>query len=162
MSITLETPTGLRDPRALLNSLAGRVPHLVSDVGVADLWEREVALLLRDSVVVRSLAERILGQAVAYILTAMEHPGVDMGVGKTVDIGVHQVILDTPLYFAFCDEFNGGVYKHHAPLVERRRDGTVSRTAELMRANGFPVDDELWDTDASDCSPCNDKVPDSH
>ncbi|MFF2542653.1 hypothetical protein ACFVUY_08815 [Kitasatospora sp. NPDC058063] len=151
-----------RDPRKILNAVQERVPQLLHDVGVADLWEREVALLLRDSVEVRSLAERVLGQGIAYLITAMECPGVDMGVGKTVDIGVHQLILDTPLYFALCERYNGGRYKHHAPLVERRRDGTVMRTADLLRENGFDVDDELWSVDASDCSPCDDKVPDSH
>jgi hypothetical protein len=151
-----------RDPRIILNALQQRVPHLVADVGVHDLWEREVQLLLRDSVAVRSLAERILGQGIAYLITAMENPGVDMGVGCTVDMGVHQIILDTPLYFAFCDQYNGGKYKHHAPLIERRRDGTVMRTAELLCRNGFDVDDELWSVDASDCSPCDNKTPDSH
>ncbi|MFI5757490.1 hypothetical protein [Streptomyces sp. NPDC051569] len=151
-----------RDPRVILNALHERVPHLVTDVGVDDLWEREVQLLLRDSVAVRSLAERILGQGIAYLVTAMENPGVDMGVGHTVDIGVHQLILDTPLYFAFCEEYNQGRYKHHAPLIERRRDGTVMRTAELLRECGFGVDEELWSNDASDCSPCDNKVPDSH
>ncbi|MFE6688761.1 hypothetical protein ACFVFQ_20095 [Streptomyces sp. NPDC057743] len=160
MSTAVHTRT--RDPRIILNAVQERVPHLVADVDVADLWEREVALLLRDSVAVRSLAERILGQGIAYLITAMECPGVDMGVGKTVDVGVHQLILDTPLYFALCEEYNSGRYKHHAPLIERRRDGTVMRTAELLRKNGFTVDDELWEVDASDCSPCDNKVPDSH
>ncbi|AXG79683.1 hypothetical protein [Streptomyces paludis] len=164
MEVRMSTAVRLRtrDPRVILNALQDRVPHLVADVGVEDLWEREVRLLLRDSVAVRSLAERILGQGVAYLVTAMEHPGTDMGVGCTVDIGVHQLILDTPLYFAFCEEYNDGRYKHHAPLIERRRDGTVTRTAELLRGNGFAVDEELWSVDASDCSPCDNKVPDSH
>ncbi|MEV6547230.1 hypothetical protein AB0M57_00810 [Streptomyces sp. NPDC051597] len=160
MSTAVQTRT--RNPRVILNAVQERVPHLVEEEGVADLWEREVALLLRDSVAIRSLAERILGQGIAYLITAMERHGVDMGVGKTVDVGVHQLILDTPLYFALCEEYNGGRYKHHAPLIERRRDGTVMRTAELLRENGFAVDDELWEVDASDCSPCDDKVPDSH
>lgn len=162
MSTATEPKVTIRDPRIILNALETHVPHLVADVGVTDLWEREIALLLRDGVAVRSLAERILGQGIAYLITAVENPGVDMGVGKTVDVGVHQLILDTPLYFALCDAYNGGHYKHHAPLVERRRDGTVMRTAELIRANGFEVDDELWAVDASDCSPCDNKVPDSH
>ncbi|NSC23528.1 hypothetical protein FM076_21180 [Streptomyces albus subsp. chlorinus] len=168
MTVTIETPTPTpaltrtRDPRVILNALEPRVPHLVSSVDVPNLWERKVQLLLRDSVAVRSLAERILGQGIAYLITAMENPGVDMGVGQTVDVGVHQIILDTPLYFAFCDEYNKGAYKHHAPLIERRQDGTVMRTADLIRANGFEVDEELWAVDASECSPCDNKVPDSH
>lgn len=160
--MTAAVRTRTRDPRIILNAVAGRVPHLVSDVGVDDIWERELRLLIRDSVAVRSLAERILGQAVAYLITAMENPGVDMGVGYTVDIGVHQIILDTPLYFAMCDEYNGGEYKHHAPLIERRRDGTVMRTADIIRNNGFAIDEELWAVDDPECSPCDNKVPDSH
>jgi hypothetical protein len=43
-----------------------------------------------------------------------------------------------------------------------QREGTVTRTAELLRENGFAVDEELWAMDAADCSPCDNKVPDSH
>jgi hypothetical protein len=170
MTIMLEAPSGttFRNPRELLNAVRPYVKERLYNIFDApgsegvDLWEREVRLLLRDSVAVRSLAERILGQAVAYLLTAMESPGVDIGPGFTVDIGVHQIILDTPVYFAFCELYNGGAYKHHAPLVERRRDGTVMRTAAIIERHGFEVDAELWEVDASDCGPCDDKVPDSH
>ncbi|MFD4576501.1 hypothetical protein ACFWNK_30245 [Streptomyces sp. NPDC058417] len=170
MTVTAEAPGGVqcRDPRVLLNEVRPYVKERLYNIFEApgsqgvDLWEREVRLLLRDSVAVRSLAERILGQAVAYLITAMENPGVDMGPGYTVDLGIHQIMLDTPVYFAFCERYNGGRYKHHAPLVERRRDGTVLRTAGLLRRSGFRVDTELWEVDASDCGPCDDKVPDSH
>lgn len=57
------------------------------------------------------------GSAVTYMIAPMENPDVHIGVGKTVDNGVHQVILDTPGYFAFCDLCNGGKYKHHAPFI---------------------------------------------
>lgn len=160
MSTAIQSRT--RDPQILLNKLAYPVPQLITE-NEPTLWEREVALLLRDnSVMTRDTAERLLGQAIAYTITAMERKGVDMGVGCTVDVAVHALILDTPLYFALCDEYNGGQYKHHAPLIERRCDGIVSRTAQLLRVNGFAVDDELWSMDAAECSPCDDKVPDSH
>ncbi|MYU54679.1 MULTISPECIES: hypothetical protein [Streptomyces] len=160
MSTAVQTRT--RDPQILLNALAHRVPHLITGTEPT-LWDREIALLLRDnSVMTRDTAERLLGQAIAYTITAMERKGVDMGVGYTVDVAVHALILDTPLYFALCDEYNGGQYKHHAPLIERRCDGTVMRTAEILRDNGFAVDDELWAMDAAECSPCDNKVPDSH
>ncbi|WP_369188716.1 hypothetical protein [Streptomyces sp. R08] len=170
MTVTLEAPSGTtyRDPRALLNAVAPYVTEKTYNIFEApgaqgiDLWEREVRLLLRDAVAVRSLAERILGQAVAYLITAMENPGVDIGPGYTVDIGIHQIILDSPVYFAFCELYNGGKYKHHAPLVERRRDGTVMRTADVIAQHGFEVDAELWEVDRADCGPCDDKVPDSH
>lgn len=164
MTVMLEAPeaTQLRDPKAILNALWEENPLLVPDEGM-DLWEREVQLLMRDTIRVRSLAERVLNQGIAYLITAMESPGVDMGPGFEVDQGVHQLILDTPVYFALCEKYNGGRgYKHHSPLVLRRGDGTVMRTADIIRENGFPVDVELWSVDAANCGPCDNKVPDSH
>ncbi|SFC72582.1 hypothetical protein [Streptomyces aidingensis] len=103
-TIMLESRTTVRDTKRLLNAVKPKVAYLPGNVADGgSLWEREIALLLRDSVEVRSLAERILDQAVAYLITAMENPDA-----------------------------------------------------------GFSVDDELWAVDGSDCSPCNDKVPDSH
>ncbi|MEV0278204.1 hypothetical protein AB0I22_17720 [Streptomyces sp. NPDC050610] len=141
------TTAEARDPRSFLDP---------------EVWEREITLMLRDHVMVRDMAERIMGQAVAYLITAMEHPNTDMGVGKVVDIGVHTLILDTKTYFAFCEKYNGGKYKHHEPNLVRRRDGTVFRTASVLRDNGFAVDEELWSMDSADCSPCDQKAPDSH
>ncbi|QEU93533.1 hypothetical protein [Streptomyces kanamyceticus] len=170
MTVVLDSPTRtqLRDPVALLNAVRPHIREYTynvlespGSVGVT-IWEREIKLLMRDNVMVRDMAERILGQAVAYTLTAMERRDVHIGVGKTVDIGVHQLLLDTPVYFALCEVYNGGKYKHHAPLIERRRDGLVGRTADVVRESGFAVDDELWAMDDPDCSPCDDKVPDSH
>ncbi|WP_448332447.1 hypothetical protein [Streptomyces sp. DSM 41534] len=161
--------TTYRDPRALLNAVRPHVKECTynvlespGSVGL-DLWDREIALLVRDNVMVRDMAERILGNAVAYLITAMEHPNVHLGVGKVVDIGVHQIILDTPVYFAFCDVYNHGRYKHHAPLIQRRTDGLVIRTGDFLRSNGFDADRELWDQlDGAECSACDNKVPDSH
>ncbi|QKW49624.1 hypothetical protein [Streptomyces buecherae] len=170
MTVMLETTnsTTYRDPRSVLNAVRPHVKECTynvlgsrGSVGL-DIWDREIALLLRDNVMVRDMAERVLGNAVAYLVTAMEHPNVHIGVGKVVDIGVHQIILDTPVYFAFCDLYNGGRYKHHAPLIERRGDGLVIRTAEFIRSNGFDADEELWAIDGANCSPCDNKAPDSH
>ncbi|MFH8577087.1 hypothetical protein [Streptomyces zaomyceticus] len=155
--------TRTRDPETLLNAVKPHVKYLpqnVADGGT--IWEREIALLLRDNTMVRDMAERILGQAVAYTLATMEHKDVHLGVGKLVDIGVHQLILDTPVYFALCDVFNSGAYRHHAPFIERRRDGLCLSTADFLRSDGWKVDAELWAIDGTDCSPCDSKVPDSH
>ncbi|MCL6291670.1 hypothetical protein [Streptomyces sp. 43Y-GA-1] len=165
MTIAVQPPTLARtkDPEKILNAVAPHIEYLtvnVTDGGT--LWEREVALLLRDNSMVRNMAGRILGQAVAYTLCAMENPTVHLGVGKLVDIGVHQLILDTPVYWALCKVHNGGAYKHHAPFIERRSDGLCVRTAEFLAADGWDVDDELWAIDGANCSPCDSKVPDSH
>ncbi|WP_394813241.1 hypothetical protein [Streptomyces johnsoniae] len=126
------------------------------------LREREIRLMMRDHIMVRDMAERIMADAIAYTITAMECPEIHIGVGKIVDIGVHTLILDTPVYFAFCEVCNGGKYKHHAPWIERRNDGLVIRTADVIREQGFAPDEELWAMDGADCSPCDNKVPDSH
>ncbi|WP_156722216.1 hypothetical protein [Streptomyces apocyni] len=169
MTVLLETPgqTAYRDPRALLNAVRPYVKECTYNIFEApgnegSLWDREIALLMRDNVMVRDMAERVLGNAVMYLITAMERPEIHLGVGKTVDIGVHQIILDSPVYFAFCHLYNSGQYKHHAPLVVRRSDGLVLRTADVLREQGFDTDEELWAMDGADCSPCDDKVPDSH
>lgn len=157
--------TRTRDPRELLNAVAADVDELtvnVFDSGMT-LWDREVALLLRDNTMVRDMAERILGNAVMYMIASIEHPEVHLGVGKLVDIGVHQIYLDTPVAFAFFKRYNSGKYKHHAPFIQRRRDGIVIRTAQFLRSIGFDADEELWEAiDGPECSPCDNKVPDSH
>ncbi|MFC5185512.1 hypothetical protein [Actinomadura harenae] len=37
-----------------------------------DVWDREIALLVRDNPFDRVMAERIFGQGIAYLITAME------------------------------------------------------------------------------------------
>jgi hypothetical protein len=169
MTVMLEhpSPTTFRDPRELLNAVRPHVTECTYNVfespgSELSLWEREIRLMMRDNVMVRDMAERILGNAIAYTITAMERPDLHLGVGKIVDIGVHTIILDAPVYFAVCDVYNGGRYKHHAPLIERRTDGLVIRTADVLRDNGFDADEELWAMDGATCSPCDSKVPDSH
>ncbi|MFC8584693.1 hypothetical protein ACFUGD_09090 [Streptomyces sp. NPDC057217] len=165
MTTVVQAPSlaRLRDPEELLNRVAPFVKYLPENVADGgSIWEREVALLLRDNMVVRDMAERILGQAVAYTVATMQYKDVHLGVGKLVDIGVHQLILDTPVYFAMCEAFNGGAYRHHAPFIQRRADGLCIRTADFLRADGWTVDDELWAIDGAECSPCDSKVPDSH
>lgn len=165
-AVQIDTGIGLRsrDPKELLNAVLPHIAHLtvnIVDSGMT-LWDREIALLLRDHTMVRDMAERVLGNAVMYTLGCIEHPEVHLGVGKLVDIGVHQLILDTPVWFAICDLYNGGRYKHHAPFIERRSDGLCLRTADFLTSIGFDIDEELWAIDGTDCSPCDNKVPDSH
>ncbi|MEV0123134.1 hypothetical protein AB0I16_16600 [Streptomyces sp. NPDC050703] len=172
MTVLAESPavTTTRDPRALLNAVRPHVKECTYNVldapgNEGTLWDREIALLMRDNLLTRSWAEEILSNAVMYLMTAMERPDLHIGVGKIVDLGVHQIILDSPVYFAFCDLYNGprgGGYKHHAPLVQRRTDGLVLRSVDVIRGQGFEPSEHLWAVDGTECSPCDDKVPDSH
>ncbi|MFJ9980160.1 tetratricopeptide repeat protein [Streptomyces cyaneofuscatus] len=84
----------------------------------ADQWSKLVGLLMRDYPFDSVMAERVLGQAVAYVITAMENKGrrLGMGPGRIVDIGVHTIMLDTKAFFALCEKlrFDG------ARLAEER------------------------------------------
>ena len=93
---------------------------------------------------------------------SIENTGQHLGVGKLVGIGVHRLILDTPVWWGICRLCNGGRFKHHAPFIERRRDGLRLRTGEFLRSQGWSLDAELWAIDGVDCSPCDDKGPDSY
>lgn len=164
VALDLSTGTRTRNPQELLNAVAPHITELtvnIFDSGMT-LWDREIALLLRDHTMVRDMAERILGNAVMYVMGSIENPDVHLGVGKLVDIGVHQLILDTPVWWGLCRLYNGGRYKHHAPFIERRSDGLCLRTGDFLKSQGWHVDEELWAIDSADCSPCDDKVPDSH
>lgn len=121
-------------------------------------WDRLVTLLVRDNPFDTTMAERLLGQAVAYLITAMEHyddPKLQhIGCGYLVDIAVHTIILDTPFYRSFCAAHFDGRFLDHLPEIERRNDGTVVHTAVVLAQNGFWVDEPLWAADYAKCSPC--------
>ena len=80
------------------------------DVVPADLWDKQVGLLMRDYPYDSVMASRVLGQGYAYLLTAMNHRGEGLGLApsKLVDIGVHTVILDTVAHAELCEKFNDG------------------------------------------------------
>ncbi|MEW2274646.1 MULTISPECIES: glycine-rich domain-containing protein [Streptomyces] len=135
---------------------AGNPVRRVRDVVPADLWDKQVGLLMRDHPYDSGMAARVLGQGYAYLLTAMSHRGERLGLvpGKLVDIGVHTVILDTMAYAELCEKFNGGQFLHHVPEVDMKNDGSVLKTADIVAADGWEVDLPLW-TDAADCGPCH-------
>ncbi|MFL1427236.1 MULTISPECIES: hypothetical protein [unclassified Nocardiopsis] len=122
-----------------------------------EVWARQVLLLTRDHPWDTVMAERCLGQAVAYLITAMEKwgQGLELGCGPLVDIAVHGFILDTVNYREFCAVHFDGRFLEHVPEIAFKYDGTVVRTAHIIEANGFAVDWPLWDRDAAKCSPCH-------
>ncbi|MEW2709490.1 hypothetical protein AB0948_31505 [Streptomyces koyangensis] len=121
-----------------------------------EVWGKEIALLMRDFPFDIVMAERIFGQAVAYLITSMEMRGrgLGMGPGELVDHGVHVFILDTKNYREFCAEHMDGGFLDHIPEVERKGDGSVFNTAKIIEENGFVVDWPLWEKDAMKCTPC--------
>lgn len=82
----------------------------VRDVVPIALWDKQVALLMRDYPYDSVMAARVLGQGYAYLLTAMRRRGEKLGLAPSslVDIGVHTIILDTVAYAELCATYNGG------------------------------------------------------
>lgn len=119
-------------------------------------WEKLIGLLMRDYPFDSVMAERVLGQGIAYLITAMEcrGRGLGLGPGSIVDIGVHMMILDTVAYAEICKKHNGGDFLHHVPDVAMKVDGSVTRTARQIARHGFFVDQPLWDADSFKCTPC--------
>ncbi|GAB3969900.1 hypothetical protein GCM10029978_042180 [Actinoallomurus acanthiterrae] len=120
------------------------------------IWDRQIALLIRDHPFDKVMAERLFGQAVAYLITAMEKFGqhLEIGCGELVDTAVHAFILDTVNYREFCNKYFDGKFLEHVPEIDRKYDGSVERTAHVIAANGFEIDWPLWEADFSKCTPC--------
>ncbi|WTJ00774.1 hypothetical protein OG713_43465 [Streptomyces sp. NBC_00723] len=59
---------------AAVDSATGPV-RCARDVVPADLWDKQVRLLMRDYPYDSVMAARVLGQGYAYLLTAMNHRG---------------------------------------------------------------------------------------
>jgi hypothetical protein len=103
------------------------------------------------------LAERVLGQAIVYLITSMEKTGqgLEIGPGPIVDVGAHTFILDSRNYREFCAQNFDGGFLDHVPAVKFKVDGTVEKTAQVIAANGFDVDWSLWTVAFAKCSPCH-------
>ncbi|WP_405743842.1 hypothetical protein OG422_19075 [Streptomyces sp. NBC_01525] len=144
----MATAVQVRDPRTCLSP---------------QVWDREVRLIMRDHAMERDLAERVFGQAVAYLVTSTERPEVRMGPSQAVDLGVHSFVLDSTNYTAFCDR-HAGRYIHHVPHLPG--EGTeappaLRDTAKAIQASGFGVDRELWNVQGAECSQCHAGCTDS-
>lgn len=158
MTTSLEPTTELDELAAIEPPEGGwRDPKkFIEQVRVGE-WDRLVTLLVRDNTFDVVMAERLLGQATAYLITAIENygkpQGGGIGCGYLVDIAVHTIILDTPFYRDFCDHYFGQFLDHN-PEIERKYDGSVVRTALVVARNGFRIDEPLWAADYAKCTPC--------
>ncbi|TYK52813.1 glycine-rich domain-containing protein [Actinomadura decatromicini] len=146
MTTTVQPTTGSASTRARRDPRSFVTPQV---------WERQIALLARDHPFDTVMAERLFGQAVAYLVTAMEmwDRKLEIGCGPLVDIAVHGFILDTRNYRDFCDR-HFGRFLDHVPAIEFKYDGSVERTAHVIENNGFAIDRPLWEADFAKCTPC--------
>lgn len=121
----------------------------------AGLFIRLTARVERDAKVDRERAERIVRQALAFLVACARNPRIALAPSKEVDHGWHAFILHTREYADFCARV-AGHFVHHAP--EDPGGGRVhaaarnAATTEVMRRTGLPVDEELWDAGQAACS----------
>jgi len=126
--------------------------HLVDDV----TWERLVNRIVEDEKIDRSLAERIMDQALGFLALVKLEPESHYGPSALVDIGWHTFILYTKPYAAFCQDL-AGHFIHHDPTdvpgVDYSEGNTPSDTVTAMARHGLVVDEALWaHLHANDCT----------
>ncbi|MBX9397499.1 hypothetical protein K4749_28915 [Streptomyces sp. TRM72054] len=150
MTIALERPMGTTDPITLV------------DPEVTDRLARRITT--DHPGIDEATARSIVGQAAAFIAASGRQPGQSLVPSELVDYGWHAFILHTVDYAAFCDRVVGH-FVHHVPtdMNEQLPGGpraTRERTLAAIRAAGYTVDTELWDT-AADCTQCHNGCHDS-
>ncbi|HEY3480772.1 MAG TPA: hypothetical protein VGL02_17900 [Streptomyces sp.] len=128
---------------------------LVSD----DLFRRLTDRIIQAEGFDRDLAERIMDQALAFLVACAANVGDPLAPSELVDIGWHTFLLDTCEYAAFCDRV-AGRFIHHVPNGDEpatESPGEVlARTLRAMRALGFHPDDALWPRTAlGSCTGCH-------
>jgi hypothetical protein len=118
------------------------------------LWERLVKRIIKDEDIQRTLAERIMNQALAFLLLCAREPDGKFSPSPLVDIGWHTFILYTLPYSDFCDQVSSR-FIHHAPSDVDGVDyatGNIARTVVALHTHGFAVDEPLWANTRQDCS----------
>jgi hypothetical protein len=128
--------------------------------GVLDhqLWERLVRRVIKDEDLQRPLAERIMNQALAFLLLCASEPDGKFAPSPLVDIGWHTFILYTKPYADFCDKVSGR-FIHHAPSDVDGVDygsANIARTVTALQTHGFIVDQPLWTDHRQDCGESGD------
>ena len=128
------------------------------DLVPAALFDRLVRRIVKDEQIDQPTAERIMAEALAFLQACALNPGAGLGPSPAVDIGWHTFILHTKEYGEFCHRIAGRMI-HHNPTDDTDEQvgkyGSIKATLVAMRAAGIPVDEEMWQAHAVDCSQCH-------
>ncbi|MFF0216936.1 glycine-rich domain-containing protein [Streptomyces vinaceus] len=123
-------------------ALSRSARHLLSDEGFA----RVAHLVMRDNEGVdRALAERIVDEALKFVVAAATTFGRRLRPSKTVDMGWHALILHTEMYRQLCASVDRFVdHRPEGPETLKRDADTLARTMEAIREAGYEPDAYLW------------------
>src|SRR3954468_4333415 len=112
-----------------------------------DLFQLLTDRIVKTERLERDLAERIMDQALAFLLACAANTGAPLAPSDLVDIGWHTFLLDTGEYAAFCDRV-AGRFIHHVPndneCTSESPGEVLARTVTAMRGLGFRLDKALW------------------
>jgi len=131
-----------------------------------DLFNTLVTRIVKDeNLCDRSLAERIMDQALAFLATCATNDGEPLAPSRLVDAGWHTFVLFTRDYTAFCDRV-AGRFLHHEPTDSGTVDTSAAsmmrlRTITAIERAGYAVDVELWPDAVADCNQCYQGCTDS-
>jgi hypothetical protein len=112
------------------------------------LWQRLVKRITNDfshQSIRQELAERIMNEALGFLVLCARRPDEPFGPSELVDIGWHTFILYTREYAEFCERI-AGRFIHHNPYddptkIYRKR--ALEKTTAALNELG-PVDIMLW------------------
>lgn len=149
------------------------------------LWERLIERIVKDESMERPLAERIMDQALAFLILCVKSPQGGYSPSPLVDIGWHMFILYTKPYASWCKKqlrrhfwselrrpanwlrlgrlwrLFRRTFIHHNPSDVPGVDygkGNIARTVDALRRVGLFVDEPLWATTGR-CSDCKSPIP---
>lgn len=132
------------------------------------LFDRLATRIVRDHELPRSMAERIMDQAIAFLVASAANPLEQLAPSELVDIGWHTFILHTRDYREFCLRITHGSFIDHVPTEDGDPRGrgeqarsTLTRTLCAILDCGLAIDGELWPTVTGQCSQCHQGCTDS-
>ncbi|UGQ14688.1 hypothetical protein LO772_14545 [Yinghuangia sp. ASG 101] len=124
--------------------------------------QKLIEYLVSREAVTAELADRIVTATAVFLAVSATHPGRRLVPSVLIDKGWHAFLMYPAAYTAFCAQL--GRLVDHVPDTGPQNMGTaradVSRTRDLIRTNGHPIDGDLWAV-AADCSQCHAGCSDS-
>lgn len=142
MTIT-EDRHGNADPRTLLPD---------------EVFDRLVAGLITEHGWDQAYAERVMANALAFLVACALNPSLPLSPSQVVDHGWHEFYKPHHRadYTEFCQRIAGRFITHvpdEQPVEREQGLARLGATVEAMREAGLPVDPDLWIT-AANCSQC--------
>jgi hypothetical protein len=100
-------------------------------------------------------AERIVEQALTFLVACARYPDGHLSPSETVDAGWHAFILHTADYAEFCERVAGRFIHHRPgnPSGVASGQQTIGVTIAAIRDAGLHVDPDLW-VPRAECSQC--------